>query len=125
MKVILTGGKFNKIHKGHLWLLKKAKKLGFLVVVLTNDIRNNREYAIPDIERKKLLEKTKIPNKVVIGNKDDFFKVVEKYKPSIIVLGYDQELPKGVKEKLDKKIKIVRFKKYGNYSSRRIGVKRL
>ena len=37
MKVVLTGGKFNRIHPGHVWLLKKAKKLGYLVVVLAHE----------------------------------------------------------------------------------------
>lgn len=121
MMVVLTGGKFNRLHEGHLWLLRKARGCGdMLVVVLANDANNRRRYAVPAGKRKKMLESTGLPGKVVIGNPRDFFRVVKKFRPSVIVLGYDQRLPPGVRTKLDKKIRIVRLKKHGNYSTRQI-----
>ena len=32
-----------------------------------------------------------IADKVILGNKIDFYKVIEKYEPNIICLGYDQD----------------------------------
>ncbi len=120
MKVVLTGGKFNKIHKGHLWLLRKAKSLGScLIVVLANDSHNKRSYALPAAKRKKLVAETKIPDKVIVGDPEDYFRVVQKFKPSVIVLGYDQRLPPKTGDRIKKmKINIVRLKKHGNYSSK-------
>ncbi len=120
MKVVLIGGKFNKIHQGHLWLLKKAKSLGDkLVVVLANDVHNKRPYSLPAAKRKKLLAATKIPDRIVVGDPKDYFKVVKRFKPDVIVLGYDQKLPPRTAEKIrDMKIRVVKFRKYGNYSSR-------
>jgi FAD synthetase len=116
--IVLTGGKFNRVHKGHIWLLKKAKSLGdSLVVVLANDSHNKRSYAMPARMRKKHLDELGIADYVVIGDKKNFFKVIEKIKPSIIVLGYDQSLPEGIREKLGKKIRVVKFRKHGDYSS--------
>ena len=115
--VVLTGGTFNRIHPGHIYLLAKARMLGKLVVVLANDVHNKKENAIPSRERKKALEALKIADKVIIGDADRFVGVVEKTKPSVIVLGYDQKLPDAetrayVKKK---KIKVVRMDRFGTY----------
>ncbi|MCX6816226.1 MAG: adenylyltransferase/cytidyltransferase family protein [Candidatus Aenigmarchaeota archaeon] len=93
MKIILTGGKFNRIHLGHVWLLKKAKKLGYLVVVIAHDVHNKRPYAVSSKVRKKNLEKLKIADKVVIGDKKKFVKAVRHFSPNVIVLGHDQKIP--------------------------------
>lgn len=121
-RIILTGGKFNKIHAGHIWLLKKAKKLGYLIVVLAHEAHNKRPYAKLAKIRKKNLEKLKIADKVVIGDKDRFFKVLLKFHPDIIVLGYDQEMPDSESIEVANKmrIKIVRFRKYGKYSTKKL-----
>jgi len=121
MKIVLTGGKFNRIHPGHVWLLKKAKKLGYLLVVLAHDRHNKRDYASAARTRKKEIENLKIADKVVIGSPTSFVAVVKKYKPNIIALGYDQKLPPGVDEYVKfKKIKIIRFKKHGTYATRKL-----
>ena len=118
-KIVLIGGKFNHIHPGHVWLLKKAEKLGYLVVVLANDKHNRRSYAMPARKRKIMIEKLKIADKVVIGSPTSFVRVVKKYKPNIIVLGYDQRMPDKETEEYVKKnkIKIIRFKKHGRHST--------
>ena len=122
MKTVLLGGKFNKIHPGHVWLLKKARSLGDrLVVVLAHDKNNSRPYAIQAEKRKEQLTATNLVDEVVIGDPKDFFAVIGKYKPSVIVLGYDQELPEGVKRKIKPmKIEVVRFEKYKDYSTRKL-----
>lgn len=122
MKKVLVGGCFNKIHKGHEFFLKEAKKLGdFLIVVLAHDINNKKPYKIPARERKKNLEKLGIADKIIIGEPKKFCKVVETEKPNIIALGYDQKLPFGVEEIVKKmNIKVVRIKKFGNYETRKI-----
>lgn len=106
MKKVLVGGCFNLIHPGHLFFLQKAKEFGdCLIVVVANDntvIRRKGYLLYPAEKRKKNLEKTGIPDKVVIGDKEDFFKVVKKEKPHIIVLGYDQILEPGLEEKIKK-----------------------
>ena len=120
MKTILTGGKFNKIHPGHIWLLKKAKKLGKLIVVLAHDKHNKRHYAVTAKIRKKNLDKLKVSDRVVVGSSTGFVGVVRKYKPDVIVLGYDQRIPDKITEEYIKKhrIKVVRFKKYGSHSTK-------
>ncbi|HLD39325.1 MAG TPA: adenylyltransferase/cytidyltransferase family protein [archaeon] len=124
MKVILTGGKFNKVHPGHVWLLCKAKKLGKLIIVLANDKHNKKPYAINSRKRKTALEKLGIADKIVIGSPKSFVLVLKKYKPNVIVLGYDQKLPKETKDYVKKnKIKTVKLRKYGSHSTRKICAK--
>ena len=113
-KKVLVGGCFNKIHPGHIYFLKTAKKLGDkLVVVLTNDKNNKKPYTLPAKERKRLLKSLNIADKILIGNFKDKTKIVRKVKPNIIVLGYDQELPDGLEN-----LKHIRIKKLSNYSTR-------
>ncbi|MFH0948925.1 MAG: adenylyltransferase/cytidyltransferase family protein [Candidatus Aenigmatarchaeota archaeon] len=110
MKIVLTGGTFNRLHPGHTYLLKKAKALGYLVVVLAHDRHNKKSNAIPAIQRKKNLEKLGIADKIVIGNNEDYSKVVKRFKPDIIILGYDQSLPS-----IKTTAKIIRMKRFGRY----------
>jgi len=113
---VLAGGCFNKIHLGHIYFLNKAKALGYLVVVLTNDKNNKKPYAVPAKERKKQLAALKIADKIIIGHPTNYMKTVKKVNPDIIALGYDQELPKGI----DTDAKIVRIRKFRNYSTRKL-----
>jgi FAD synthetase len=112
-KRILAGGCFNLIHRGHLYFLKEAKKLGNeLIVVLAHDKNNKKPYAVPAKIRKKELERLGIANKVLIGNFNDKTKLVRELKPNVIALGYDQDLPLGLDE-----FKHVRIKKLDGYST--------
>lgn len=111
---VLAGGCFNKIHPGHIYFLKKAKSLGKLFVVLTNDKNNRKPYAIPAKIRKKNMEKLKIADNIIIGDEKDFTKIVNKIKPSFIALGYDQKLPKDIWG-----FRIIKIPKHGRYSTRK------
>jgi len=116
-KVVLTGGKFNRLHPGHEYLLKKCKSLGYLIVVIANDKHNTKPYAVPAATRKKNVEKLKIANRVVIGAPDNFADVIYHFKPDIIVLGYDQKLPDKETKKAVKTlgIEVVRCDQFGTY----------
>ena len=122
MKVI-CGGCFNKLHEGHKYFLKEAKKLGYLIVMIASDEMNKRKHgnkAIKIDARKRGVEELKIADKILTGKKDRM-EIVLKEKPDIIALGYDQEMPelskeslKAIEEKINKKIKIVRIGKFQN-----------
>lgn len=122
MKTVLTGGKFNRIHTGHVWLLKKAKSLGYLIVVLAHDRHNNRAYAAPAAKRKKTLEALGIADKVVVGSSSGFVGIVKKLKPDLVVLGYDQKMPDNATGEYVRKnkIKIIRLKRHGTHSTRKM-----
>lgn len=98
-------GVFDRLHKGHEYFLSEAKALcGHLTVVVT----------LPEIV---MLMKKKMPRQTLeerleaIRNFDTAFNVVpgdatmgewnvfEKYKPDIVLLGYDQQ---GIAKELDR-----------------------
>jgi FAD synthetase len=118
MKKVMVFGSFDHLHPGHIYFLNEAKKHGdFLVVVIGRDETilkvKGKKPKYSEVERKKHLEITGIPDKVVLGKLGDKYKVIEEHKPDIICLGYDQDsFSVGLEEKLIKRnllIKIIRL----------------
>ncbi len=117
----LVFGSFDQLHPGHLSFLLEAKKYtDELIVVLA------REETIKEIkgkkpkysekERKQHLEITGIPTKILLGKIKDKYKIIEKIRPNLICIGYDQNsYTKNLKEELKKRNlnpKIIRLKPY-------------
>jgi len=94
-KIVICGGAFNKLHKGHEFFLKEAKRLGKLIVMISHDSINEKKPGerIVASERKKAVENLGIADKVLIGDPKDRMKIVREEKAEIIVLGYDQKMP--------------------------------
>lgn len=64
-----------------------------------------------------VLKKNGLADKVVLGSLGDKYVIIEKYKPDVIALGYDQnifvsELKKKLKEFGLDKTRLVRLKSY-------------
>lgn len=88
-------GTFDYLHAGHEYYLKTAREIGDeLIVVIARDqtakaIRGH----YPDHNEKQRLKAVaalECVDKAVLGNLEDKYKVIAKYKPQIIALGYDQ-----------------------------------
>jgi len=94
-KKVMAFGTFDYLHAGHEHYLQKAKKLGgYLIIVVARDETVKKiKGKFPDHtenQRLKNLKKLSFVDKVIIGNSKDKHKVITKFKPDIIVLGYDQ-----------------------------------
>lgn len=101
-------GTFDKLHAGHISYFKQAKKYGdYLIVVVARDknVEEIKGYSPKQDERTRLknIRKLKIIGKAVLGYLRNKFKVIEKYKPDVLCLGYDQKVDI---DKLRKSIKI-------------------
>jgi len=129
MKKIATFGVFDILHSGHIKFLEKCKNLvknSKLIVVIARDStvikEKGKKPIMSEEHRKHIVQSLKPVNKVILGNEcSDKLKIVEKIKPDIIILGYDQtwneeELKKEL-EKRGLKIQIIRLKKYDDISS--------
>lgn len=80
------------IHGGHIAIIKKAKKLGRLIIGVLSDeavISYKRLPLVPATERKKLFENIAGVYKVVDQNTLSYKTNLEKYRPSIVVHGDD------------------------------------
>ena len=94
-KIVMAFGTFDYLHDGHENYLKQAKTLGeYLIVVIARDktVRQIKGAAPLNAERRRAanIRKTGIADKVILGGSGDKHKVLKKYRPSVIALGYDQ-----------------------------------
>ncbi len=99
-KVVLTGGAYDLIHRGHLETLRAAKSLGdFLVVVIARDITVNRRKRKPihsEVDRMIILNELEVVDAAVLGDEVDHMRVVRRLKPDIVAIGADQHHIKDV-----------------------------
>ena len=80
------------IHGGHIAIIKKAQKLGRLIIGVLSDeavMSYKRLPLVPAAERKCLFENIAGVYKVVDQNKLSYRENLEKYKPAIVVHGDD------------------------------------
>ena len=118
-KVVLASGTFDYLHPGHLNYLKQAKKFGnYLVVIIARNSNikkfKNKKAKLSEKDRLEAVKNIDIVDKAILGDKKDILKSVEKVKPQIICLGYDQKVKeswlKNEFKKRNIKAKIVRAK---------------
>lgn len=91
----MTFGTFDHFHAGHEAYLKQAKALGdtLIVVVARDKTVKKIKSRLPffgERERVKTIKKTGIADKIVLGENENKYKVILRFKPDIIALGYDQ-----------------------------------
>lgn len=95
MKTVLTCGTFDILHPGHLHVFEKAKEYGDrLVVIVARDSTVKKVKGAPpyhnENERKQMLDAIKCIDKVVLGDEQDPYLIIQEIKPDVIALGYDQ-----------------------------------
>lgn len=115
--IVFTNGCFDIIHTGHIFLLKKAKSLGdVLIVGLNTDssvkkIKGKNRPVNSERDRAKVLDSIKYVDYIVFFNELTPYKLITELKPDIVVKGSDYELkeivgwgivPKVVRVKLVK-----------------------
>ena len=96
VKVVLVGGCFDILHYGHIYFLKKAKKLGDLLVVALESDENTKKLKGPkrpihtQKQRQKMLESLRFVDKVIalppMKSDSDYEKLVRKVNPDIIAV---------------------------------------
>ncbi len=125
-KIVLASGVFDLLHLGHVKFLEDAKKAGgrnaeLLVIVArdkTVEKTKGRKPIMPESQRRALVESLKVVDEAVLGLEDfDIGDVIDKVRPDIIALGYDQrEMELQVREyirKHDLAIRTIRVGKFG------------
>ncbi len=125
-KIVLASGVFDLLHLGHVKFLEEAKRAGGenaeLIVIIARDSTveqtKGRKPIMPEDQRRALVESLKVVDIALLGFEDlDIAEVVDKIKPDIIALGYDQEKMAQETEAYLKKhnlpVKIIRIGKFG------------
>lgn len=125
-KIVLASGVFDLLHLGHVKFLEAAKKAGGknakLLVIVARDSTvqdaKGRRPIMPENQRLALVESLKVVDDAVLGLEDfDVGDVIQRIKPDVIALGYDQEkMEKRVREYVEKNrlnVKVERVSKFG------------
>ena len=125
-KIVLASGTFDLLHLGHVKYLEDAKKTGGknakLVVIVARDEtvqkRKNVKPIMPEEHRRALVESLKVVDEAILGFEDlDIRAVIEKLKPDVIAVGYDQN---SIEEQVRKivtrqklPVQIIKISKFG------------
>ena len=125
-RIVLASGVFDLLHLGHVKFLEEAKKAGgknaALIVIIARDSTveqsKGRKPIMPENQRRTLVEALKVVDDAVLGfERFDLGDVIERVKPDVIALGYDQAgMEKRVQQYVDKHkltVKVVRIGKFG------------
>lgn len=124
-KVVLASGVFDLLHLGHVRFLEEAKKTGGknakLLVIIARDSTvqkmKGRKPIMPEDQRLALVKSLRIVDEATLGFEDfDIGDIIERIKPDIIALGYDQgDVKAQVCEYVNKhgtNVRIVRLGKF-------------
>ena len=118
IKVVFIGGGFEIIHYGHVYTIAKAKSLGdALVVSVARDStirkRKRREPLVGEGDRVRLLSSLRDVDAAILGVEGDIYVTLERVRPDIVALGYDQyHIAEEVKREAGKRgmrLKVVRL----------------
>ncbi len=120
----LIFGTFDKLHKGHIYFIRKAQEIAEQEAVSKGRSKDDAELFVVvarDVNVKKIKKKTPTDSEMTrllnvyvlgiaktayLGDEKDFFKPILDINPDIICLGYDQD-SRGAEEFIKKnKLKI-------------------
>lgn len=90
---VMAVGVFDLVHLGHVHYLEEAKAMGdeLVVVVATDEMVRRRKHVpiFPQEMRMEMIQALKPVDLAVVGDPADQIASVERLKPDIIALGYD------------------------------------
>lgn len=95
---VMVFGTFEILHPGHLNFFKQARALGpcpFLIVSVARDLNveriKGRKPAKNESSRLRLVRKSPLVDKAILGAKHAYFFHIRRQRPDVIALGYDQK----------------------------------
>jgi len=121
-RVVLVFGAFDLLHEGHRRFFAQARKHGSeLVVCIARDatIRDLKRQNPVHRERSRLARVAALPlvDRAMLGDREHFHRVLQRIRPDVICLGYDQRPPMAsglgqAADALEKDVRIIRLRAY-------------
>lgn len=129
-RIALASGTFDLLHLGHVKFLEEAKKAGGknaeLIVIVARDStvisRKEKKPIMPEDQRRALVESLKVVDEAILGWEDfSIDKVIERIKPDVIAIGYDQDgIENDVKKAMKKNKTTIKIAKIGRFGKREL-----
>lgn len=129
-RTVLASGTFDLLHLGHVKFLEEAKKAGGknaeLIVIVARDStvisRKEKKPIMPEDQRRALVESLKVVDEAILGWEDfSIDKVIERIKPDVIAIGYDQDgIENDVKKAMKKNNTTIKIAKIGRFGKREL-----
>ncbi len=97
-RIVFTNGCFDLLHVGHIRLLKKAKKLGDILIVAINTdastrvLKGKERPIIPLQERCEMIASLNMVDYVTSFNEATPEKIIQKLQPDVLVKGGDYQM---------------------------------
>ena len=94
-KVVFTNGCFDLLHRGHLHLLREAKKAGDILIVGLNtdnsvrQIKGSNRPVVPELDRAELIAALEMVDYVTLFDEPDPYRLISELRPSVLVKGGD------------------------------------
>jgi rfaE bifunctional protein nucleotidyltransferase chain/domain len=94
-KIVFTNGCFDLIHKGHIYLLQEAKKLGDVLIVGINSdksvkrIKGEKRPILKQEERTFIIDNIKGVDYVVLFDEETPYELIKEICPDFLVKGGD------------------------------------
>lgn len=99
---VLVFGTFDRLHPGHRFVLDEAGKRGKVHVVVARDasvaLIKKKAPLQSEHERAEAVQRAYPDAVVMIGDPHDYLAPVRAVRPNLILLGYDQRMPPGIRE---------------------------
>jgi FAD synthetase len=124
-RIVLASGVFDLLHLGHVRFLEEAKRAGGrnaeLVVIIARDSiagkRKREKPIMPENQRCALVASLRVVDCAILGfQKFNIGRVIDKIKPDVIAVGYDQEgVERAVRKYVEEKKLNVEIKRIGKF----------
>ncbi len=101
MTRVVATGTFDLLHPGHVLYLERSRALGDeLAVIVARDlnVRHKPKPILPETQRLRMVQSLKVVDLAVLGDPQDIFSPIEKLKPDLITLGFDQHFDPSLLE---------------------------
>jgi len=125
-KIVLASGVFDLLHLGHVKYLEEAKRAGGrdaeLIVIVARDStvekRKRKKPVMSESQRRALVESLKVVDEAVLGYEVfSIEKVIQKIRPDVIAVGYDQEgIDQTIRNYVRRKGLDIKVAKIGKFS---------
>lgn len=119
---VLVFGTFDRLHDGHRSFLTQARQYGKeLVVCIARDVNVRRLKGRSPVQSERTRQRhvRAVPgvDRTVLGERTHHYRVLERVRPDVICLGYDQHSPmtKGLRaalQRLNLRTRIIRLRPY-------------